>query len=436
LRDPYKNYNSMTKDELAKTYAHLNFSSILNDFGLSAANNVVIGQPDFFKAANEMVNKVSIDDWKVYLKFHLVNSYAKFLSSDFVNASFDFYGKALQGTKELKPRYKRMIAYTDDYMGEALGEIYVQKYFSEEAKKRAYEMVNNIATVFGNRIKNLDWMSAETKEKGLAKLGTFIKKLGYPDKWKDYSSLEISRNSFVENVIAAREFQFEDNVSKFGKPVDKMEWLMTPPTVNAYYNPVTNEISFPAGILQAPFFNASADDAVNYGGIGAVIGHEITHGFDDQGRQYDAEGNLKDWWTEEDGNKFKEKSSAVEKQYNDYVVLDSVHVNGQLTLGENIADLGGLSIAYEAYTMTEEYKKGEKINGFSPAQRFFISWAQVWRNNIRDEALAQRIITDPHSPGIYRANGPLTNMPEFYEAFGVKEGDKMWKPEAQRAKIW
>lgn len=436
LRDPYATYNRMTMEQMNAAAPSLNFTSLLADMQVPAQKEIVVGQPLFVAEVEKQLKNTSIEDWKTYLRWNVIGSFSNQLSNAFVQEAFNFNGKVLNGTKELKPRWKRMIQATDNALGEALGEVYVSKYFSPEAKTKALDMVNSLADVYAGRIKNADWMAPETKTKALAKLGTFIKKIGYPDKWKDYSKLTIDRGPFVLNVIHANEWAFDQMVAKLNSPVDKMEWLMTPPTVNAYYNPSTNEITFPAGILQSPFFDANADDAVNYGGIGAVIGHEMTHGFDDQGRQYDADGNLKDWWTKEDGEKFLSKAKVVEEQFNGYTVLDSMHVNGKLTMGENIADLGGLSIALEAFMRTEQAKKNEKIDGLTPQQRFFISWAQAWRNNMRDEAMAQRIVTDPHSPGMFRANGPLTNMPEFYEAFGVKEGDKMFRPEAERAKIW
>jgi len=297
------------------------------------------------------------------------------------------------------------------------------------------ELVDNLARVFEKRIKGLDWMSESTKKKAELKLHAFMRKIGYPDKWRDYSKLDIGK-VYWENVVAANKFSYQYMVRKLNRPVDRTEWLMSPPTVNAYYNPSLNEIVFPAGILQFPFFDNAADDAFNYGGIGAVIGHEMTHGFDDQGRQYDAQGNLSDWWTEEDAAKFKAKTDVVVQQFNQYKVLDSLHVNGELTLGENIADLGGLSIAYEAFKNTPQGKSEEKIDGFTGDQRFFLAWAQVWRQNIRDEELANRIVVDPHSPGEFRTNGPLSNMPEFYKAFNVRSGYRLWRPDNERAKVW
>ena len=298
------------------------------------------------------------------------------------------------------------------------------------------ELVNNLQQVFSERIKNLDWMSSETKERALEKLNAFIKKIGYPDKWKDYSSITIDKKDFIGNVKRVSQWSYNEMVNRLGKPVDKMEWGMTPPTINASYSPSYNGITFPAGILQFPFFDFEADDAINYGGIGAVIGHEMTHGFDDQGRQFAADGNLKDWWTKADADKFKLKADEVVEQYNAFTLLDSLHVNGRLTLGENLADLGGLNIAYDAFTRTKQFKENKKIDGLTPTQRFFLNWAQVWRSNARPETQAQLLLTDPHSPGEARANGPIVNMDAWYEAFDVKEGDKLYKPKEQRTKIW
>jgi putative endopeptidase len=383
-----------------------------------------------------MVNTYSVDQWKTYLRWHLVASMANKMNNAFVQEDFAFNGKVMNGAKEMKPRWKRVLNDIDNGLGEALGEVYVKKYFPDEAKKRCLEMVQNMQAVYRERIQKLDWMTDSTKTQAIAKLDVFINKIGYPDKFKDYSKLEIDRSSYAENVLRANEFAFEDMINKMGKPVDKTEWGMSPYTVNAYYNPTINEIVFPAGILQFPFFDPEVDDAVNYGGIGAVIGHEMTHGFDDQGCQYDKDGNLKNWWREEDNARFKEKTTMLVNQYNAYTVLDTVHVNGSLTLGENIADLGGISIAYDAFKRTKQGQANESIDGFTANQRFFLGWAQVWRQNITKENLMQRIVTDPHSPGQFRSNGPLSNMTEFYEAFGVKEGDKMWRAEKDRVKVW
>lgn len=436
LRDPQANYNKMTIAEVNKITPNIDWAKHFDRLKLAKSESFIVGQPKFLAELDKMVATESVDAWKTYLRWHLVASMADNLNNAFVQESFSFNGKVMNGAKEMKPRWKRVLGDIDNAMGEALGEVYVKKYFSDDAKKRCLEMVNNMQAVYRERIQKLDWMTDSTKTQAIAKLDVFITKIGYPDKFKDYSKLEIDRSSYARNVLKGNEFAFDQMINKLGKPVDKTEWGMSPYTVNAYYNPTINEIVFPAGILQFPFFDPQADDAVNYGGIGAVIGHEMTHGFDDQGCQYDKEGNLKNWWTPTDEKRFKEKTTRLVNQYNAYTVLDTVHVNGELTLGENIADLGGISIAYDAYKRTAQGKANEKIDGFTADQRFFFGWAQVWRQNITKENLMQRIVTDPHSPGQYRSNGPLSNMVEFYEAFGVKEGDKMWRPEADRLKVW
>ena len=436
LRDPQANYNKMTVAEVNKITPNIDWSKHFDRLKLAKSESFIVGQPAFLKELDKMISAEPVDAWKTYLRWHLVASMAGKLNNAFVVESFNFNGKVMNGAKEMKPRWKRVLNDIDNAMGEALGEVYVKKYFSDDAKKRCLEMVNNMQAVYRERIQKLDWMTDSTKTQAIAKLDVFITKIGYPDQFKDYAKLEIDRSSYARNVLRANEFAFDQMINKLGKPVDKKEWGMSPYTVNAYYNPTINEIVFPAGILQFPFFDPQADDAVNYGGIGAVIGHEMTHGFDDQGCQYDKEGNLKNWWTPTDEKRFKEKTNKLVAQYNAYTVLDTVHVNGELTLGENIADLGGISIAYDAFKRTAQGKANEKIDGFTADQRFFFGWAQVWRQNITKENLMQRIVTDPHSPGQYRSNGPLSNMVEFYEAFGVKEGDKMWRPEAERLKVW
>lgn len=436
LRDPNANYNKMDIKGLNRLNPAIDWNRQLTAMGVPEVEYVIVGQPDFLKGVQQELEGQSLDNLKLYIRWRVLNTFAGKLSNDFVVEDFRFRGTVLTGAKALKPRWKRVLQDADQALGEALGEVYVKKNFTPETKAKAMEMVNNIAEVFKDRIKNLEWMEPPTKTRAIVKLNAFLKKIGYPDKWKDYSKLEIDRGPYVLNYINANVFAFKDMVDKIGKPVDKTLWGMTPPTVNAYYNPSLNEIVFPAGIMQPPFFDPEADDAVNYGGMGAVIGHEMTHGFDDQGRQFDAEGNLKDWWSPADAEKFVDRADVVVQQFDNYTVLDTMRVNGRLTLGENIADLGGLSIAYEAFKRTEQGKSGEKLDGFTPEQRFFLAWAQIWRNNITDEALAQRIITDSHSPGIYRTNGPLSNMPEFYAAFNVKPGDPMYRPDSTRARIW
>ncbi len=435
-RDPHKLYNKRSLQTIQSETPGLMWEQLFADLKLSGGDSLIVGQPKFFAEVGNLIQGMPLPVWKQYLKFHLVNDMAPYLSSAYDENRFDFYGRTLRGQQAQKPRWKRVLAVVDGSVGEVLGQLYVDKNFKPEAKTRMLALVNNLQETYAARIQRLDWMSSETKGRALTKLNTFIKKIGYPDTWRDYSKLTVTPNDFVANIMAASAFEYDYNIGKLNRPVDKTEWGMTPPTVNAYYNPAFNEIVFPAGILQYPFFEMNADDAVNYGGIGGVIGHEITHGFDDQGRQYDAAGNLQDWWTEEDAKRFTQKADQVVAQYNAYTVLDKVHVNGQLTLGENLADFGGVAIGYEAFMKTKQAKEGKKIDGFTPEQRFFLSWAQVWRANTRDEEMASRIVTDPHSPNELRCNGPLSNMPEFYQAFGVKPGDKMYRAPADRAKVW
>jgi putative endopeptidase len=382
-----------------------------------------------------LLTQTSMADWRIYLQWNVLKSAAPYLSTPFVAANFA-YTQALTGQKVQTPRWQRMSSLTDNTIGELLGQLYVQRYFKPEAKARMEELIANLIKAYEIRIRNLDWMSAATKEKALAKLHAFTPKIAYPSKWKTYEGLQISRTLFFQNVRNAGVWAYNDMVGQLGKPVDRSKWGMTAPTVNAYYSPVMNEIVFPAGILQFPFFDPKADDAVNYGGIGAVIGHEISHGFDDSGSQYDKDGTLRNWWTTEDLTRFKEKAAALQKQYDAYTVLDTIHVNGKLTLGENIGDLGGLNAAYEAFKMTEQGQSQEKIDGFTPDQRFFLSWAQVWRGNILPETAAQQIITDPHSPGEFRTIGAPVNMDAWYEAFKVQPGDKLYKKPADRIRIW
>ena len=381
------------------------------------------------------LKSVPIDTWKTYLRFHILSDNAAALSSPFVNARFD-YTKTLSGQQKIKPRWQRMVSNTDNNLGDALGQLYVKKYFTADAKKRMLDLVNNLQKAFEKRIDNLDWMSDSTKKKAVDKLHAFIKKIGYPDKWRDYSNVTINRNTYFENLVSCAKNEYQYQLSKVGKKVDRTEWGLTPPTINAYYNPTFNEIVFPAGILQFPFFDPGADDAINYGGIGMVIGHEMTHGFDDQGAQYDKDGNLKNWWSKEDSVKFVAKTKQVINLYNSYVIIDSIHVNGALTTGENIADIGGVAIAYDAFKMTKEGQDTTKIDGFTPDQRFFISLGQIWREKLKPELQRMYANLDPHSPSMYRVNGPLSNFPPFYAAFNVKEGNKMFIPDSARIKIW
>jgi len=436
-RNPKAIYNPITLMNLQRLTPNYNWVGYFKGIGLDNPGTLNIGQPKFFKEIDKMIAQVSVDKWKTYLRWNLINETAGYLNSDFVDTNFGFYGKFLTGAKELRPRWKRVLETTSRSLGEAVGQIYVETYFPPEARERALDLVMNLKDAYTERIKKLDWMSAETKLKALDKLNAFTVKIGYPDKWIDYSSIEINRKSYMINVFNARSFEFNRDKNKIGKPVDKTEWQMTPQTVNAYYNPASNEIVFPAAILQSPFFNFRADDPVNYGAIGAVIGHEMTHGFDDQGRQYDKDGNLNDWWTKEDEIKFNKRIKILIEQADAYAAIDTFKINGKLTLGENIADLGGLTIAYDALKMAMKKNPPDKvIDGFTPEQRFFLSWAQVWRSNIRRENQLLRLKTDVHSPAKYRTNGPLSNLPPFFTAFNVHESDKMYRPEDQIAKIW
>ncbi len=435
MRDPYKTYNKFSVADFNNLTPNINWNIILDELKIKGADSVITNNPNFLKTANTLLSEFPIEDWKSYLKWNVIRSAAPYLSSAFVNADFEL-NKVQTGQKEQTPRWQRMSSLIDRTLGDFIGQIYVEKYFKPAAKARMLELVNNLQTTFSDRIKHLDWMSEETKTKALEKLNAFVKKIGYPDKWKTYDGVTASKEDFIGNVRNVSVWQYNNMVSRMGKPVDRTEMNMTPPTINASYSPSNNDITFPAGILQFPFFDFGADDAVNYGGIGAVIGHEMTHGFDDQGRQFAADGNLKNWWTKEDATKFTSKANEVVEQYNAFTVLDTIHVNGKLTLGENLADLGGLNIAYEAFTKTEQFKRGKKIDRFTPTQRFFLSWAQVWRSNALPETQAQLIITDPHSPGMHRANGPIVNMDSWYKAFKVKKDNLMYKDEDKRTKIW
>jgi len=435
-RNRDKTYNKFSVDELAKLTPNFDMKLFLNTAGYEKAENVIVSQPDYLKAFNTLYKKTSLKDWKTYLTAKTISAFASYLSHDFVNAQFDFYAKTLRGIQQNRPRWKRGVSTVEGALGEVIGKIYVQKYFKPEAKKRMKELVNNLLVAYKQRLQQLPWMSEETKKQALAKLAKFNTKIGYPDKWRDYSGLEVHKDALLQNIIASNRFDDAYNRNKLGKPVDRNEWGMFPQTVNAYYNPVMNEVVFPAAILQPPFFNMEADDAVNYGGIGAVIGHEVTHGFDDQGSKSDGNGNLKDWWTKEDRAKFDTLANRLVERYSSYVPIDSMHLNGKMTIGENIADLGGVTIAYQAYLNSLHGKEAPVIDGFTGPQRFFMGWAQVWRRNFRDAAMRQRIMTDPHSPSEFRANGVMSNFTPFYEAFHVKKGDKMYLPEDQRIVIW
>ena len=435
-RNPQKTYHKMSIKQLTEITPDFDWNKYFDAVGIPNPGDLNVAQPDFMKEVNTIIKTTPINDLKIYLKWNVLRFASPYLSSPFEEASFNFYSKALNGIEAMQPRWKRVLRVIDRNIGMSLGQLFVKEYFPPEAKTKALDLVHNLISVLGSRIKNLDWMSEETKEKALQKLSAITIKIGYPDKWKSYEGLNISKDSYFENVLNSTIFDSKKELAKIGKPVDRTEWHMTPPTVNAYYSPLTNEIVFPAGILQPPFFDPDADDAVNYGGIGAVIGHEMTHGFDDQGRQYDADGNLKDWWTKTDEEKFNNRAEKIIEQFNSYVPIDTFHINGKLTEGENIADLGGINISFEAFTNTNEYKKNEKIDGFTPAQRFFLSYANVWRSNSRPQYITMSIKTNPHSPAKFRVNGPLSNFPPFWKAFNVKRGDPMRNPDDKIVKIW
>ncbi len=436
MRDPNKLYNKFNLDGMSKLTPGIEWKGLLTSLKVTGQDSVLVSVPKFFTEVAKQMKATPVDVWKKYLKFHMTNDMSPYLSSNFDKAHFDFYGRVMHGQEEQTARWKRILHTVDGNIGELVGQLYVDKYFKPEAKKRMMELVGNLQQAYADRIQHLDWMSEDTKKKALTKLNAFMKKIGYTDKWKDYSALTIVGNDFVKNVLAASAWEYNFELSKLGRPVDRTEWGMTPPTVNAYYNPGFNEIVFPAGILQFPFFDEKADDAVNYGGIGAVIGHEMTHGFDDQGRLYNAEGNLANWWTSEDSAHFMNKAEIVVTQFNKIIVIDTCHANGSLTEGENLADLGGVNIAYEAFKKTEQGKGDKKIDGFTPDQRFFLSWAQVWRASTRPEELAARLKTDPHSPSELRCNVPLSNVEAWYKAFNIKPTDKMFRPENERARVW
>jgi len=439
-RDPYKSYFPKAIGELAKLAPAIDWKDYFKSLDIDV-DTVIVTEPAYLQEYNKIVNDMKLADVKTYLRAGLLRSAAPYLHHDFVQESFDFNQKYLTGVEQMRPRWKRVLGTTNNLIGEAIGQLYVDETFPPEAKAKAQEMVENIKLAFADRIKQLDWMSDSTKEMALKKLSTFHVKIGYPEKWIDYSALEVSKDpeeaSYFGNVINANVFESKRQIAKLGKPVDREEWEMTPQTVNAYYNPLFNEIVFPAAILQPPFYDYRADEAVNYGGIGAVIGHEISHGFDDQGAKFDAEGNLKNWFTEKDLSSFEERGKNLAKQFDQYEPLPGVFVQGQFTLGENIGDLGGITAAYEGLQRhLREHGDPGLIDGYTPEQRFFISWATIWRIKYRDETLRTQVLTDPHSPGMFRANGPLTNFPPFYEAFNVKEGDKMYRPDSSRVKIW
>jgi putative endopeptidase len=437
-RNMEKKYNKRALSQVFETYPNFDWNTYLETVGIPLAphDSVVVAHLDFFDNLNRLFTESDPMTFKLYMNWKVMQASSGYLNNKIGQESFRFYGSVLQGTKEQKPRWKRAVASSNSMVGELLAQEYVKVAFSAEAKVKVNEMVDNLKEAYRMRIQNLDWMSAVTKQKALEKLDAFNRKLGYPDQWKDYSELRIVEESYWEIYQRCSKFGYKRMVEKLGTTVDRTEWNMLPQTVNAYYSPTMNEIVFPAAIMQPPFFNPNADDAVNYGAIGAVIGHEFSHGFDDQGSKYDAKGNLNTWWTEDDRSKFEARTQLLVNQFNEFQPLDSVYVNGQLTLGENIADLAGLTVAYDAYMISLKNKPKSKIDGFTPEQRFFIGFAQVWRGHSRPEYVRNQVLTDPHSPQQYRVIGTLSNMPEFYQAFGVKKGNKMWREDSKRVKIW
>ncbi len=436
-RDIAKMYNPVPYAQLCEEYNSIDWKSVFNSLNLNNIDTVIITQPKALKQVNDLMPKLSLQEVKDYLVFNYISSASSYLSNDFTEANFEMYSKTLQGTKEMQPLWKRALNVPNGILGEAVGELYVAKYFGNGSKEKMLKIVNNLKIALGEHIATLPWMSETTKINALVKLNSFTVKIGYPDKWKDYSGITVDVNkSYWENVKNAIIFKSKEEYAKCGKQVDRDEWFMTPQTVNAYYNPTTNEICFPAGILQPPFFDVNADDASNYGAIGVVIGHEMTHGFDDQGRNFDQNGNMKDWWTEEDANRFKELTSILVKQYDSIIVLGDEHANGKFTLGENIADHGGLRVSYTAFKKTQQGRSEEKTDGFTPDQRFFLSYAGVWAGNIRDAEILRRTKTDPHSLGRWRVNAALKNIEPFFKAFNIKEGDPMFLAPAERVTIW
>ncbi|MCF6130429.1 M13 family metallopeptidase [Flavobacterium sp. AS60] len=438
LRDPIKNYNKMSLAQFKLSTPSIAWDNVLPQLGITKADTVIVGQPEFYKGLDKIVTSYSIADWKTYLKWDLVNSYASYLNNAIEKQNFAFYSTVLNGVKEQKPRWKRIVEQTDGSLGELIGQVYVADYLPKGSKEKLLEIGNNIRDVYAEHIKKLDWMSEETKKKALFKLSKIVMKVGYPDKWKDMSSVTINRSTYCANVMAVNKWSYDYMIKKYGNPVDRTEWGMYPQTYNAYYNPSNNEICVPAcNILVPGFEGRMPDDAILYGIIGgSTFGHEITHGFDDQGSQYDDKGNLKDWWTTEDKAKFTQKTKAIVAQFNKFEPLKGKFVNGDATQGENIADLGGVVMGYEAFKKTAQYKNNEKISNFTPDQRYFLAYGYAWMVQAKDEAISRQIMSDVHSPAQFRINGPLMNIPEFYKAFNIKPGDKMYLPEKERVVIW
>lgn len=435
-RDANKSYNKMDRQQLQDLVKGFDFVQFSAGADIDKVSEVIVRQPSYFEKFGQEFNKFTVTEWQDYLAFHLVDDYAELLSKDFVDLHFAFHGNTLMGIQEQKPRWKKAVDAADQVIGEIVGEEYVKQNFKPEAKAKMEQMIQNLIKGFEVSINELEWMTPETKVAAQEKLAKFTYKIGYPDKWKDYTALDIEANDLVGNYQRYAQFEYKAMLAKLGKPIDRTEWHMTPQTVNAYYSPVMNEIVFPAAILQPPFFNMDADDAINYGGIGAVIGHEISHGFDDQGAKYDGDGNLRDWWSDKDREEFQKRAAQLSAQYAGYEAMPGKFVNGDLTLGENIGDLGGLTVAARSYEMSLNGKPSPVIDGLTGEQRLFIGWSQVWRRNYRDEELGRRLMTDPHSPSHFRAMGTPRNIPAFYEAFDLKEGDKMFLIEDERVKIW
>jgi putative endopeptidase len=437
LRDPNANYNRLTLSELESRYPHIPWKPFLKASGVGGVKEVNVGQTNFFAALDGLLVSRPLEDWKTYLRWHLLRSTASFLHREVEEANFAFYGTVLSGQPQPEPRWQRSAKGVDGSIGEALGQLYVERHFPAAARVRMAALVADVKAVFRDRLSKLEWMSEATRQKGLVKFDRFTQKIGHPEKFREYA-FPVTEGDYLGNIQRASQFESRRQAARLGKAVDRSEWRMTPQTVNAYFSPLQNEIVFPAGILQPPFFDLEADDAINYGAIGVVIGHEITHGYDDSGRQYDADGNLNDWWTEADAKEFQVRSQKLVDQYGAYEPLPGKKVNGRLTLGENIADLGGTSIAYEALqrALARDPSKRKNVDGFTPEQRFFLSLSQLWRTNFREAELMRRLTVDPHSPGMYRAVGPHVNLKEFYDAFGIREGTPMYRPMEQRAKIW
>lgn len=437
LRDPVKAYNKVALDKLNALAPHHDLLAYLKQVGVAdKISYVIVSQPTYFTALAKVIDDTPLDAWKAYFTWRVLSANASLMPAKFADQQFAFYSTTLRGVPAQQPRWKRAVHMTDRNMGEALGKMYVAKYFPPEHKAKMEKLVANLMLAFKQSVNTLDWMSTKTKREAQAKLATFTPKIGYPNKWRDYTKLEIKKDDLIGNSMRSNQFAMQNEINKLGQPIDRDEWGMTPQTVNAYYNPELNEIVFPAAILQAPFFDANADDAVNYGGIGAVIGHEISHGFDDQGAQYDEKGNLRDWWTKEDHKKFAKKTAALVKQYNGYSPIPNYHVNGELTLGENIADNSGLAIAFKAYKLSLNGKEAPVLDGLTGDQRFYMGFGQVWQTKMREASTLVQIKTDPHSPAEFRGNGTVTNQPNFYKAFNVKKGDKMYLPPEKRVTIW